>query len=216
MDFEYLSKLLKILIEGAGVSVRLFTLTLIFSIPLGMLVALGKQSKIKILKMLLNFYISIMRGTPLMLQLIFFYFVPPYLFEISIDRFWAAVIAFSVNYAAYFAEIFRGGIESMPIGQHEAAASLGYTKSQTFFRIILPQVIKRIIPSCSNEVITLIKDTALAQTIAVAELFTMAQKQASYKTSIMPIVVAGLFYYIMNLVMSVMFSKVEKKLDYYK
>ena len=138
------------------------------------------------------------------------------MFEISIDRFWAAVIAFSVNYAAYFAEIFRGGIESMPIGQHEAAASLGYTKSQTFFRIILPQVIKQIIPSCSNEVITLIKDTALAQTIAVAELFTMAQKQASYKTSIMPIVVAGLFYYIMNLVMSVMFSKVEKKLDYYK
>ena len=216
MDFEYVSKLLKILFEGVGVSLKIFLLTLFFSIPLGMLVALGKKSKKKSVSLLINFYISVMRGTPLLLQLIFVYFGPYYLFGITSNRFVAAIIAFTINYAAYFAEIFRGGIESMPLGQYEAAASLGYTKGQTFFRIILPQVTKRIVPACSNEIITLIKDTALAQTIGVIELFSLAQKQSSFKFSVMPIVVAGIFYYVMNLVLSLLFSHVEKKLDYYK
>lgn len=216
MDFDYLMKLLKILFEGVGTSLEVFALTLLFSIPLGMLVALGKMSRFTILKFLLNAYISIMRGTPLLLQLIFVYFGPYYIFGMTPNRFAAAIIAFSINYAAYFAEIFRGGIESMAAGQYEASASLGYTRSQTFFRIILPQVTKRILPACSNEVITLIKDTALAQTIGVIELFSLAQKQSSYQFSVMPIVVAGVFYYVMNLALSVLFGFIEKKLNYYR
>lgn len=216
MDFEYLSKLLRILLEGMSISLKIFGLTLLFSVPLGMLVALGKMSKHKIITIPINIYIAIMRGTPLILQLIFIYFCPFYIFGVTFDRFPAAIIAFTINYAAYFAEIFRGGIESMPAGQYEASASLGYTKPQTFFRIILPQVTKRIVPASSNEVITLIKDTALAQTIGVIELFSLAQKQSSFKFSVMPLFVAGIFYFVLNLILSMLFSKIEKKLNYYR
>jgi polar amino acid transport system permease protein len=216
VDFEYLLKLLLILLEGMGTSLKVFALTLIFSIPLGMIVAVGKMSRHVIINFPIRVYISIMRGTPLILQLIFIYFGPYYIFDVTYDRFTAAIIAFSINYAAYFAEIFRGGMQSMPLGQYEAAQVLGYTKSQTFFRIILPQVVKRVIPASANEVITLIKDTALAQTIGVIELFSLAQKQSSFIFSVMPLFVAGVFYYILNLVVSGAFSFIEKKLNYYR
>ena len=216
MDFEYLSKLIGILLQGMGISLKIFALTLIFSIPLGMVVALGKMSKHKWISIPVTFYISIMRGTPLILQLIFVYFGPYYIFGVSYDRFTAAIIAFAINYAAYFAEIFRGGIESMPVGQYEASASLGFTRIQTFFKIILPQVVKRIIPASSNEVITLVKDTALAQTIGVIEMFSLAQKQSSFKFSVMPLFVAGIFYFILNWLVSLIFSFIEKKLNYYR
>ncbi|NLJ16299.1 MAG: amino acid ABC transporter permease [Clostridiales bacterium] len=217
MTGEDLLKISKLLLEGLGTTLSLFSLTLILSIPLAIIIAIGKLSKIKILRAVLNFYISVMRGTPLMLQLIFIYFGPYFLFEIKTPKaFNAALVAFVLNYAAYFAEIFRGGIESIPIGQHEAAASLGYTKNQTFFRIILPQVIKRILPASSNEVITLIKDTALATTISVTEMFYYANGQANSRQSLIPIVIAGVFYYLMNLVLTMIFSRLEKKLDYYK
>ena len=217
MTGEDLLKISKLLLEGLGTTLSLFSLTLILSIPLAIIIAIGKLSKIKILRAVLNFYISVMRGTPLMLQLIFIYFGPYFLFEIKTPKaFNAALVAFVLNYAAYFAEIFRGGIESIPIGQHEAAASLGYTKNQTFFRIILPQVIKRIFPASSNEVITLIKDTALATTISVTEMFYYANGQANSRQSLIPIVIAGVFYYLMNLVLTMIFSRLEKKLDYYK
>ena len=216
VDSDYLLKLFKILFEGMGISLKLFVLTLIFSIPLGMIVSLGKMSKHKLISVPVSIYISIMRGTPLILQLMFFYFGPSYIFGQTYDRFIAAVVAFTVNYAAYFAEIFRGGIESMPIGQYEASASLGFTKLQTFFKIILPQVIKRIVPASSNEVITLVKDTALAQTIGVIEMFSLAKKQASFQFSVMPIVIAGVFYFILNFILSLVFSYIEKKLNYYR
>jgi len=157
-----------------------------------------------------------MRGTPLILQLIFVYFAPYYLFKASYDRFTAVIIAFSINYAAYFAEIYRGGIESINPGQWEAAKVLGFTSSQTFFRIILPQVIKRILPSSANEVITLVKDTALAQTIGVAELFRVAQNASARQFSTMPIFIAGAFYFIMNWAVSAAFEATERKLSYYK
>lgn len=158
----------------------------------------------------------IVRGTPLILQLIFVYFAPYYIFKVSYDRFTAAIIAMSVNYAAYFAEIYRGGIESIPRGQYEAGKVLGFTKMQTFFRIVLPQVVKRILPATGNEVITLVKDTALAQTIGVAELFRAAQNAASREFSTMPIFIAGVFYFVMNCVVSEVFARIEKKLDYYR
>jgi polar amino acid transport system permease protein len=158
----------------------------------------------------------IVRGTPLILQLIFVYFAPYYLFKLSYDRFTAVIVAFSLNYACYFAEIYRGGIQSIPQGQYEAAKVLGLTKKQGFFRIILPQVVKRILPATGNEVITLVKDTALAQVIGVAELFRVAQNAASKQFSTMPIFIAGVFYFIMNWVVSAGFARLEKKLDYYR
>lgn len=203
---------------GLLVSLEIFVLTLVFSLPLGLLVAFGRMSKSKILRMIVNIYISIMRGTPLMLQLIVVYFAPYYLFGWSIGgyRFPAIIIAFSVNYAAYFSEIYRGGIESMPKGQYEAAQILGYTKVQTFFRIIFPQVIKRILPSVTNEIITLVKDTSLAFVLAQAEMFTIAKQIAAKQSSIMPLMVAGVFYYIFNAIVAYVMALVEKKLSYYK
>jgi len=144
------------------------------------------------------------------------YFAPYYLFKISYDRFTAVIIAFVINYAAYFAEIYRGGIESIGLGQYEAAKVLGFTKTQTFFRIILPQVVKRILPSTANEVITLVKDTALAQTIGVAELFRVAQNASARQFSTMPIFIAGIFYFLMNWLVSALFTRFEKKLSYYR
>lgn len=204
---------------GMGVSIQLFVITLLLSLPLGLVIALGRMSKNGLLSGFIKFYISIMRGTPLMLQLMVVYFGPYYLFRIKVTneyRIWAALIGFVLNYAAYFAEIYRSGIQSMPVGQYEAAKLLGYSKVQTFFVIILPQVIKRILPSVTNEVITLVKDTSLAFTISVAEMFTTAKALASSQTSMMPFVAAGLFYYVFNFVVAWVMEFVEKKLDYYR
>ncbi|MBQ3163614.1 MAG: amino acid ABC transporter permease [Lachnospiraceae bacterium] len=204
---------------GMGVSIQLFVITLLLSLPLGLVIALGRMSKNGLLSGFIKFYISIMRGTPLMLQLMVVYFGPYYLFGIKVTneyRIWAALIGFVLNYAAYFAEIYRSGIQSMPVGQYEAAKLLGYSKAQTFFVIILPQVIKRILPSVTNEVITLVKDTSLAFTISVAEMFTTAKALASSQTSMMPFVAAGLFYYLFNFVVAWVMEFIEKKLDYYR
>ena len=206
------------LCSGLIVTIEIFVLTLLFSLPLGMIVSFGKMSKNKIIRGITSIYISIMRGTPLMLQLIVVYFAPYYVFGINIGgfRFPAIIIAFVINYSAYFAEIYRGGIESMSKGQYEAAKVLGYTKSQTFIRIILPQVIKRVLPSVTNEVITLVKDTSLAFVLAQAEMFTMAKQIAAKEASIMPLMIAGVFYYIFNAIVAFAMSKIEKKMNYYR
>ena len=209
-------KMLEAMLQGTLVSLEIFILTLLFSLPLALPIAFGRMSNKKPVSVIVNGYLLIMRGTPLILQLIFVYFAPYYLFGVSYDRFIAVIIAYVINYAAYFAEIYRGGIESIPQGQYEAAKVLGFTRSQTFFRIILPQVIKRIIPSTANEVITLVKDTALAQTIGVAELFRVAQNASARQFSTMPIFIAGIFYFLMNWVVSTGFSRLEKKLTYYR
>ena len=204
---------------GMGTSIQIFLVTLIFSLPLGLLVAFGRMSKNRLLQAVVKVYISIMRGTPLMLQLMVVYFGPYYLFRIKVCsgyRLWATFIGFVINYAAYFAEIYRSGIQSMPVGQYEAAQILGYSRFQTFFKIILPQVIKRILPSVTNEVITLVKDTSLAFTLSVAEMFSIAKALAASQTNMIPFVAAGLFYYIFNLVVAVGMEWVEKKMDYYR
>lgn len=205
--------------SGLVVSVEIFFLTLLFSLPLGLVVAFGRMSKNGILRTITKVYISIMRGTPLMLQLIVVYFGPYYLFHVRISaayRFIAVIIGFAVNYAAYFAEIYRGGIESMPRGQYEAAQVLGYNKMQTFFLIILPQVVKRILPSVTNEIITLVKDTSLAFVIAVAEMFTVAKQIAAAETTVIPLMIAGAYYYVFNLVVALAMEKVEKHYRYYE
>ena len=209
-------KLIPIMLEGTLVTLEVFALTLVFSLILGLPIAMGRMSRFKPLSALVNLFLLIIRGTPLMLQLIFVYFVPYHVFGVSYDRFVAAVIAITVNYAAYFAEIYRGGLMSVPRGQYEAAKVLGYTKSQTFFRIILPQVIKVITPACGNEVITLVKDTALVQVIGVTELLRVAQTQSSRLFSTWPIVVAGVFYFVMNWVVTVAFMILERKMRYYR
>ncbi|MBP7480139.1 MAG: amino acid ABC transporter permease [Spirochaetaceae bacterium] len=211
-----MDKLLLQMLKGTFVSLEVFFLTLLFSLPLGLGIALGRMSKNPFIKIPVQFLLLVVRGTPLILQLIFVYFAPYYLFKLSYDRFTAVIVAFSINYACYFAEIYRGGIESIPHGQYEASKVLGFTKRQTFFRIILPQVIKRILPASGNEVITLVKDTALAQVIGVAELFRVAQTAASKEFSTMPIFIAGIFYFVMNWAVSAVFIRLEKKLNYYK
>ena len=196
----------------------IFVLTLLGSLPLGMLVALLRKSRFGIVRGIIRVYISVIRGTPLMLQLLVWYFGPYYLFQISIRswRFPALILGFIINYAAYFAEIYRGGIESMPVGQYEAAEVLGYTKTQTFMKIILPQVIKRIMPSVTNEVITLVKDTSLAFTLAYQEVFSLAKQISASQTSFMPFVIAGVFYFIANYAVEFGMLNIEKKMDYYK
>ena len=213
-----ISVMLMQLIKGLGVTAEIFFLTLIFSLPLGLLVSFGRMSKNALVRTISKIYISIMRGTPLMLQLIVVYFAPFYVFGLKIPnyRFPAIIIAFALNYAAYCAEIYRSGLESMPAGQYEAAKVLGYTKAQTFMRIILPQVIKRILPPVTNETITLVKDTSLAFVLAQAEMFTMAKQIAAKETSIMPLMAAGLFYYIFNLIVAFAMERLEKALNYYK
>lgn len=204
---------------GMGTSIQIFMVTLVFSLPLGLVVAFGRMSKNKYLQAIVKVYISIMRGTPLMLQLMVVYFGPYYLFGLKMGsgyRLWAAFIGFVINYAAYFAEIYRSGIQSMPVGQYEAAQILGYSRFQTFFKIILPQVVKRILPSVTNEVITLVKDTSLAFTLSVAEMFSIAKALAASQTNMIPFVAAGLFYYVFNLVVAVGMEWVEKKLNYYQ
>lgn len=212
--------LLRLLCNGALTSLQLFVFTLLFSLPLGLLVALGRMSPNKWVNGPIKLYILVMRGTPLLLQIIFVYFAPSYMLpegiQLNLNRVVAAIIAFSLNYAAYFAEIYRGGIESIPHGQYEAAAVLGFTKTQTFMKIVLPQVIKRILPPISNEVITLVKDTALVQVLGISELFRVAKTESSRVFSTAPIFIAGLFYLGMNGLVTKIFSMFEKRLSYYK
>ena len=202
------------LAHGLLTSVNIFFLTLLFTFPFGLLVALVRMSKNPIIS-----NIARMRGTPLMLQLLIVYFGPYYVCGWSLKNyppFVAVIIAFVLNYSAYFAEIYRGGIASIPVGQYEAATVLGYSKSQTFFKIILPQVIKRIIPPITNEIITLVKDTSLAQVISVMEMFTIAKQIANAQSSMVALVVAGVFYYVFNFIVAVVMEQIEKKLDYYR
>ncbi|MFA9399432.1 MAG: amino acid ABC transporter permease [Clostridiaceae bacterium] len=217
---DKLDIIIKLLSKGTVTTLEIFFLTIIISLPLGLLLSLGRKSKNKWISTPIKLYILIVRGTPLMLQIIFIYFAPYYMMPqgsgLNINRFVAVVIAFALNYAAYFCEIFRGGIESISKEQYEAASSLGFTKGQTFFRIILPQVIKRILPACSNEVINLVKDTALAQIVGVSELFRQASNASSRYFSTTPLFMAGIFYLILNWFVTITFSLLEKKLDYYK
>ena len=205
--------------EGMVVTLMLFAVTLLFSLPLGLLVSFGRMAKNVVIRTIFKAYISIMRGTPLMLQLMVIYFGPYYLFGITNGPSWknsAVAIGFVLNYAAYFAEIYRGGIESMPKGQYEAAQILGYSKAQTFMRIILPQVIKIILPSITNETITLVKDTSLAFTIGIMEMFTISKALAASQTTMLPYVFAGIFYYVFNLIVAFLLELLEKKLNYYR
>ena len=204
--------------KGMMATAEIFFLTLLFSLPLGLVVSFGRMSKNPVIRGITKFYISVMRGTPLMLQLLVVYFAPYYLFGLNLRgyRFPAIIIAFAVNYAAYFAEIYRGGIESMAVGQYEAAKVLGYSKAQTFFKIILPQVCKRIMPSVTNETITLVKDTSLAFTLAYQEVFTMAKQIAAKETSMVPLMAAGLFYYIFNFLVAFVMERIEKSMNYYR
>lgn len=207
------------LLAGLSVSVRIFLITLVFSLPLGLLVSFGRMSKNPLISTLTKIYISIMRGTPLMLQLMVVYFGPYYLFRIKLSptyRNSAVYIGFIINYAAYFAEIYRSGIQSMPAGQYEAADILGYSRVQSFFRIILPQVVKRILPSVTNEVITLVKDTSLAFSISVMEMFTTAKALSSSQTSMVPLIAAGVFYYIFNFLVAYLMERLEHSMEYYR
>ncbi|HYD39413.1 MAG TPA: amino acid ABC transporter permease [Anaeromyxobacter sp.] len=210
-------KLLGQLLEGTVVSLEVFTLTLVFAIPLALPVALGRMSRNPFVRAPVNLYIQVMRGTPLILQIIFVYFAPYYVLGLSWGehRLAAVIVAFAVNYAAYFAEIYRGGIQSIPKGQWEAAKVLGFTRADAFFRVIVPQVVKRILPASANEVITLVKDTALAQVVGLAELFRVAQNASARQFSTTPIFVAGAFYFVMNWVVSEFFVRWERRLEYY-
>lgn len=234
MSGEEIQKVFLILLEYLVPTLKIFGFTLLYSIPLGMVVALLKMCRFKPISWLTNVYILIMRGTPLMLQIIVAYYAVPMLktqenlplfiknildvINIQSENFMfnAVIIAFTLNYAAYFAEIFRGGIESIPKGQYEAAASLSFSKSQTFFRIILPQVVKRVIPASANEIITLVKDTSLANVVAFAEITLKAKQQMQTYSSLMPLFIAGLFYFTLAMILTIISAFVEKKLNYYK
>ena len=212
-------EIIKQLSSGMGITIEIFFVTLVTSLILGLGLALVRMSKIKIFSILAKIYISIMRGTPLMLQLLVVYFGPYFIFGIQITkayRLQAVLIGFALNYAAYFAEIYRSGIEAVPDGQYEAAKLLGYSKTQTFRYIVRPQVVKRIIPPVANETITLVKDTSLAFTVAVAETFTLTKQLVASQSSAMPFVAAGIFYYIFNLLVALFFEYLEKKLSYYR
>lgn len=209
-------ELLTNLRDGMVVTVELFLLTLIFALPLGLIISFCRRSRYRIISGIAGIYISIMRGTPLILQLVAVYFGPSYVCHLKIDRFVAAVIALVLNYAAYYAEIFRGGIDSIPKGQYEAGEVLGFTKVQVFFKIILPQTVKRILPAISNEVITLVKDTALVTAIGIIEIYRVATNEMSRIGSMQPVFIAGIFYYVMNLIVAKLFGFAEKKLNYYR
>ena len=217
-NWTAMSKMLIQLLNGTRNTLTIFCWTLLFSIPLGVLVALGRMSRHGVVWRPLHIYILIMRGTPLILQILFVYFALPLILPGSMrsDRYWAAVIACALNYDAYFAEIFRGGIQSMPVGQYEAAQMLGFTRAQTFFRIILPQVVKRVLLPVSNEVITLVKDTALVSTIGLYDLYSLASKEVNRTASLEPLLVAGVFYLVFTFVITKAFMLCEKKLNYYR
>lgn len=213
------STMLSLLSEGFVTSLLIFALTLLFSMPLGLAVMFGRRSRLTPLRGFIKAYISIMRGTPLMLQLMVVFYGPKLLLGVTVPgnwRFTAVIVAFVINYAAYFAEIYRGGIESIPVGQYEAANVLGYTRAQTFLRIILPQVVKRIMPSITNEVVTLVKDTSMAFTVSYQEMFTIGKQIANSQTSFMPFLVAGVFYFVFNAIVDFVMGKIEKRMDYYK
>ena len=205
--------------EGLLVSLGIFAITLLFSLPLGLLVAFGRMHKNPLISGIIKIYISFMRGTPLMLQLFMVYYGPYYIFKVSLHpgyRMTAVYIGFILNYAAYFAEIYRSGIQSMDRGQYEAAEILGYSKMQCFFRIILPQVWKKILPSITNEVISLVKDTSLAFSISVMEMFTQAKALSSSQSSMFPLIMAGVLYYIFNFVVTFIMEQMEKKMASYQ
>lgn len=210
------------MVKGSGTSLSIFFLTLIFAIPLGVLIYFGKKCKIGIISGPCKALLLVVRGTPLMLQLLIVYFGPKFIAKnifgayLNLPAYVAAIIAFSINYACYFSEIYRGGFESIPKGQYEAAHVLGYNSVQTFFRIILPQVIKRIVPAMGNEVITLVKDTSLVTIIGVGELMLVAKQNASGMVSFVPFIIAGVFYFVMNWAVALAFRKIEGKLNYYK
>ena len=206
------------LLGGLAVSVEIFVLTLVAALPLGFLIAFGRMSRNPLVAAAFRIYISVVRGTPLMLQIMFVYFAPYMICGLPLSgypRLLATVIAFSLNYAAYFAEIYRGGILSIDRGQTEAAVALGMPKGMCFLRIILPQVVKRVIPAVGNEVITLVKDTSLAFTIAVTEMFTIAKQLSSANTTMTPLVAAGVFYYVFNFIVAWGMGGLEKRLSYY-
>lgn len=213
---EALIKLLLSMRGGIMSTLTIFFSTLLFSLPLGMVIALLRMNHRKIVSTPISLYILVMRGTPLMLQLFAVYFAIPMFTGMNLDRMTATILAFSINYAAYFAEIFRGGMMAIPVGQHEACQVLGFTRVQTFFHVVLPQVIKRVLLPVSNEVITLVKDTSLANIIAVSELFRAAKNEASRTASVEPLFVAGLFYLLMNGVVTLVFSHLIRRMDYYK
>lgn len=216
---EKFINIVKQLPEGIFATLTIFVLTLLFSMPLGLLLCLVRMSKSKFLQWIARIYISIMRGTPLMLQLLVVFFAPYYVFNISISseyRFYAVIIGFSLNYAAYFAEIYRSGIEGIPVGQYEAADVLGYSRIQRFCKIVFPQMIKRVIPPVTNEIITLVKDTSLAFVLAYAEMFTLTKQISAAEASMLPLFIAGLFYYVFNFIVAVIMEKIEKKLQYYR
>ena len=210
--------MLSMLGQGFGVTLQIFFLTLVGSLPLGVVVALARMSRVKPIAWIMKFYISVMRGTPLMLQMFFIYFAPYYIFGIPLSmesKFSATIVAFIINYAAYFAEIYRSGIQSIPRGQYEAAEVLGYSRLQTIMKIVLPQVIKRILPAMGNEIITLVKDTSLAFAIGVAEMFSTAKALVASQVSMLPFVFAAVFYWVFNFVVEVVLGRVEKKMGYY-
>lgn len=213
-----ISTMLSILGQGFVITLEIFFLTLIGSLPLGIVVALARMSRIKPISWITKFYISIMRGTPLMLQMFAIYFAPYYVFGIELSpgsKFTATIVAFVVNYAAYFAEIYRSGIQSVPRGQYEAAAVLGYSRAQTFMKIVLPQVIKRILPAMGNEVVTLVKDTSLAFVLGIMEMFSAAKALAASEVSMVPYAIAALIYWVFCLLIEFILNRVEKRLDYY-
>ena len=213
-----ITTMIEMLGEGFVVSLQIFFLTLLGAIPLGVVVALLRMSKNRIVSGITRLYISIMRGTPLMLQMFAIYFMPYYVFGIELtpnSKWYACIVSFIINYAAYFAEIYRSGMQSIPLGQHEAAEVLGYSKTQTFFHIVLPQVVKRILPSMGNEIITLVKDTSLAFAIGVAEMFSTAKALVASQVSMVPFVIAAAFYWVFNLLVEFILGRIEKRLDYY-
>ncbi|MBQ1439037.1 MAG: amino acid ABC transporter permease [Solobacterium sp.] len=212
-----LSTMFLTMLPGMLRTIAIFVLTLVFSLPLGMVVMMLRKSRIGIVQILTKIFIAVMRGTPLMLQLLVWYFGPYYLFRMPIGgyRFTAIILGFSLNYAAYFAEIYRAGIEAIPVGQYEAADVLGYSKAQTFFKIILPQVIKTILPAVTNEVITLVKDTSLAFALAYSEVFSIAKQISSSQTSFMPFLIAGVFYFVANYAVAFGMEAVEQMFKYY-
>lgn len=221
---KYISTI-KLLSGGFVITLEIFAYTLVFSVILGLLVSKGRMSRNPVIRSLVRIYISVMRGTPLMLQLLLVYYLPYYMFGVKTGNikigpysydFIATIIAFTVNYAAYIAEIFRSGIQSMPKGQYEAAQILGFSKSQTFFRIILPQVFKRVLPAMTNEIITLVKDTSLSRILSIKEMFFFSSSAAARMSSIMPFIIAGVFYYVFNGIIEITMNRVEKKLDYYQ
>lgn len=221
-DISFMTKFLDICKQLSSrllASLSIFILTLIFALPLGLLIASDRMCKIKIIQWLVKIYISVVRGTPLMLQLLVVFFGPYYLFGINLSstyRFYAVIIGFSLNYAAYFVEIYRSRIQAIPKGQYEACTILGYSKIQTFFRIVFPQMVKNIIPAVTNEVVTLVKDTSLAFALSYTKMFTIAKQVSAAQITIIPLFIAGIFYYVFNFIVAFSMEKLQNKFSYYR